>query len=206
MRGVIFAVGFAVAFGATAGLAYLALRSSPQEPAPENSVGKTAQTVKRSALPEEPVLRIRPYQTTATLVEDLRDALAGDPKQIDAECWRVSRALGSSARWTLTHLATERKESSPRVRALLVLAAGVHVQDEDLLLIRLEDGDARVRRAAILAAAYGSDGGEPEELLGVRVPLGRKLEGRMLLAVTELANADRDRDVRKTAKRILAIP
>ena len=131
---------------------------------------------------------------------DLRSghALASDPKRIDAECWRVSRALGSSARWTLTHLATERKESSPRVRALLVLAAGVHVQDEDLLLIRREDGDARVRRAAILAAAY-DEAGEPEELLGVRVPLGRRPEGRMLRAVTELADGDGDREVRMTA-------
>jgi hypothetical protein len=205
VRGVIFAVGFAVAFGATAGLAYLALRSSPDDPLPETSSGTAVRDVVRPAPVEEPQLRIRPYETTATLVEDLRDALAGDPKKIDGECWRVSRALGSSARWTLTHLATERKESSPRVRALLVLAAGVHVQGEDLLLLRLEDSDARVRRAAVLAASYGEDG-VAEELLGVRVPLGRKPEGRMALAVTELAEADPDEAVRRTAKRILAMP
>ena len=202
-RGIILAIGFAVAVGATAGLAYLALRpaadySSTAEP--EKALTRTPS--ERGPQPE-PQLKIRAYQTTATLVEDLRDALAGDESNLDAECWRVSRALGNSARWTMTKLATEQQESNPRVRALLVLAAGVHVQGEGLLLLSMRDSDARVRQAAVLAAGYAEDGVKTR-FLGVSVPLGLDPDERMRAALAVLAKKDPDTAVRDAAKLVLA--
>ena len=201
MRGVVIALCIAGALGGTAGIAYIALRPARQQrehkqpPADEPRRATTTQ-------PKQPQLKIRRYETTATLVEDLRDALAGDPKQLDAECWRVSKSLGSSARWTLGHLALEGKESSPRVRALLVLAAGGHTHGDGLLELRLGDSDPRVRRAAILAAAFDPEG-KPETLLGVTVPIGRRPDDRMRRELESLATSDPDDSVREAAKLVL---
>jgi len=203
MRGVILAVGFAVAVGATAGLAYLAMRPAPEDEPPPAKTKTEREFPDESGAKPGPQLKIRAYETTATLVEDLRDALAGDEAGIDAECWRVSRALGSTARWTLTKLATEDQESSPRVRALLVLAAGVHVQGEGLLLLRMRDSDPRVRRAAVLAAGYSADGVKTK-LLGVQVPIGRAPDERMQRALEHLAAEDKDETVQDAAKLVLA--
>jgi len=202
MRGVLLAVGFALAVGATAGLAYLAMQpSSADEPPPsQKEMEREVPEAERARRGERP--KIRAYETTATLVEDLRDALAGDASKIDAECWRVSEALGSTARWTLTRLATEEQEASPRVRALLVIAAGVHVQGEGLLLLRMRDVDPRVRHAAVLASGY-APGGVKSKLLGVTVPIGRKPDERMQRALETLATEDKDETVRNAARFVL---
>jgi hypothetical protein len=159
-------LGLALALGATGGLAWIVLTVRPQPPA-------EAPAPELPPAPPEvrPEGALRAYETVPTLVEDLRDALAGDPALVDAELWRVSRALASRARWTLVHGAPA--ESSPRVRALLVLAAGVHVADDPLVVGFLEDPDPRVRAAAALALGYRPEGPREGALLGVRVPLGR---------------------------------
>jgi len=202
-RGIILAIGFAVAVGATAGLAYLALRPAPDRESTVERRKPVSRTASERGPQPKPRLKIRPYQTTATLVEDLRDALAGDESKLDAECWRVSRALGSSARWTMTKLATEQQESSPRVRALLVLAAGVHVQGEGLLLLSMRDSDPRVRTAAVLAAGYTKDGVKTR-FLGVNVPIGLDPDERMRTALASLVKEDPDAGVRDAAKLVLA--
>jgi len=171
VRGVLLAVGIAVALGATAGVAFLALRerdgSGRDEPAPVVAADRTEDP----PIEASPSLRIRPYETFQSLTEDLRDALALDDGSIQAECWRVSARVQQQAKDVLAWVA--RGESSPRVRALMVLAAGVHVPESGVLLARLSDHDARVRRAAALAVLHDPGGTRIETLLGVEVPLGR---------------------------------
>ena len=203
MRTVLIALGIAGALGGTAGMAYVALRPARHKPEHEQQ-SQVPKQLDKTVEQKQPDLPIRPFETTLTLVEDLRDALAGDPKRLNAECWRVSESIGTSARWTLGHLAPEGNLSSPRVRALLVLAAGVHTQGDGLLEMRLADSDPRVRRAAILASAYRS-GGEPEMLLGVTVPIGRRPDDRMRRELESLAKSDPDESVRATARLVLGI-
>ena len=131
--------------------------------------------------------------------EDLRDALAGDPAQLDSECWRVSKLLASSARSTLINLAPE--EASPRVRALLTLAAGVHVQQDELLLRFMEDREPVVRAAAVLAAGYKKGGGSSARLLEmVQVPLGR-YDGRL----EPFLQGEKDETVRAAIRAVLSL-
>jgi len=144
---------------------------------------------------------LRAYETVATLQEDLRDALAGPKEALGAEVSRVSARLAPNARRVL--LENARDEASPRVRALLVLAAGVHVPDEAILLAYLDDREPVVRRAAALAAAH-RDGGPPVTLLeGVEVPVGRELSEGTRRALAERLAREKDEGVRGTLGRAL---
>ncbi len=120
-------------------------------------------------------LALRPYETIETLTEDLRDALAHGTPPLDEEWLRVSAALTPHARRVLSREA--RSEMNPRVRALLVLAAGVHHPDGPELLSALKDRSPVVRRAAVLACGYQAGGAERFGLWpGLEIPLGRRPE------------------------------
>lgn len=163
-----------LAVAATVGLAFFVLRDrpSPEGVPPAEGCAPEEAEAPPERRPERAV-RFRPYQTADTLREDLRDALALPDADLDAECWRVSGALESVARWTLVHLAPD--EASPKVRALLVLATGVHVPGERALH-RFLDDDAPVVRAATVLAMGHRKGGSPDALFlgAVRVPLGNE--------------------------------
>jgi hypothetical protein len=144
---------------------------------------------------------LRPYETVATLAEDLRDALAGPKESLQAEVLRVSARLRPSARRILVETAP--KEASPRVRALLVLAAGVHVPDEKILLAFLGDREAVVRRAAALATSR-REGGAPVRLMeGVEVEVGRELPEATRGALAERVVREEDEGVRGTIAKAL---
>jgi hypothetical protein len=161
---------------------------APREPAPP------------PATDEEP---LRPYETTVTLTEDLRDALGGPATELRAVLDRVSARLRSRARWMLANAAPD--EASPKVRALLVYAAGVHVPDEELLLGFLADREPVVRRAAALAAARGD--GEPHALLdGVQVPTGRALPESTRRALEARLTGEDDEGVRGALRVALSSP
>jgi hypothetical protein len=165
-------VSLILAAAATAGLALIVLRDPGfLVPSPEGAdAGASATSPGVAPVPER---KLRPYETTLTLLEDLRDALPGPPAALEKELWRVSRTLKSKANWTLEKLA--RQEASPRVRALLVLAAGVHLPDEGALLRFLNDPHRAVRTAAILACGYREEGPARVPLLGtLAVPVGRR--------------------------------
>ncbi len=189
-----------LALTATAGIALLATRAprtaaarEPLSPAPppDGPAG------------EEPAADgIRPYETTATLVEDLRDALTGEDRELARECHRVSAALARQARWTLVNLV--RREASPRVRALLVLAAGVHLPDDALLLESLHDRDPLVREAAALAAGHRADGVSASLLLGrVPVVLGRAMAAETRDAIQRALAREQDQGARGTLRSVL---
>lgn len=198
MRGAL-PLGLALALGATGGLAVLVLREAPgPEAAPPAGEPPAAAVAPAAA---EPVREIRPYRTTQTLAEDLRDALAGDPARLGAELWAVSAALEERARWVLVHQAAE--ETSPRVRALLVLAAGVHLPEDPRLLEFLGDREPRVRAAAALAAAYRKDGARRAELLGVGVPLGEVREGARA-SVERARDGEQDAEARAAMEAALS--
>jgi hypothetical protein len=147
---------------------------------------------------------LRPYETTATLAEDLRDALAGPPEALGAETRRVSSRLEAKARSVL--LTTAPAEASPRVRALLVLAAGAHVPDEPVLLVFLGDREPVVRRAAALAASQLEGGSAVALLPGVEVPVGRKLPAATRRALEARLAREEDGGVRGTLSAALGSP
>ncbi|MGQ0612522.1 MAG: hypothetical protein ACT4PV_02065 [Planctomycetaceae bacterium] len=159
--------------GAAAGMAAVLLQEGPRAgPSPPPSPTPAAPAMRD---PAEPA-RLRRYETTATLAEDLRDALAEEGRALPAEFARVSRALAGQARFVLERMVPA--ESSPAVRALLVAAAGLHLQDDPLLWKCLEDASAAVRAAAALTMAYGEGGAVAPGLpAGVTLPLGRRVEG-----------------------------
>jgi hypothetical protein len=170
LKAVLLPAALFLAVAATAGFGVFVVRDLPERAeAPPPAPGDVPE-----AAHEPPAeARLRPYQTADTLREDLRDALQLPPDALDQEFWRVSRALRSVARATLLRQASS--EASPRVRALLVLAAGVHVQDDPALRRFLDDREGLVRGAAALAAGYREDGTAHAALLdAVRVPLGRR--------------------------------
>jgi hypothetical protein len=179
-----------VAAASTGILVLIRLRPEPEQaPAPAPPLLPPPAT----DAPEE---TLRPYETVATLTEDLRDALAGPAESLGAEVFRVSARLRPSARSVLLKTAPE--EASPRVRALLVLAAGVHVPDERILLAFLADREALVRRAAALAVAH-AEGGAPAALMeGVVVPVGRLLPEATRKALAERLPREEDEGVRGT--------
>jgi len=144
---------------------------------------------------------LRAYETVATFHEDLRDALVGPSGELGAEVSRVSLRLLPNARRVL--LETAREEASPRVRALLVLAAGVHVPDEAILLAYLDDRAPVVRRAAALATAR-REGGPPVALMeGVEVPVGRELADATRRALAGRLRREDDKGVRGTLEKAL---
>ena len=193
MRGALFPVTIVLALAATAGLALLAFR--PPGPASKeadpSSDPKVIEERRRAARPRE----LRRYQTTATLAEDLRDALAGDAAELSKEVWRVSKAF-TDPRWTLLYVA--RDEASPKVRALLVVAAGVHIPDDTLVLSFLEDAQSIVRRAAALATSYKRDGSTKVKLVeGLDVPVGRRLSDATAMRLRNRIGKETDTAVRK---------
>jgi hypothetical protein len=95
-------------------------------------------------------------------------------------------------------------ETNPKVRALLVLAAGVHLQDDPLLLACLDDRSPVVRRAAVLAAGHAEGGAEREEILpGVAVLLGRDLPAGTADALSMRRAVEEDEGARGTLRRVL---
>jgi len=200
VRGVLYAVGIAVAFGATAGVGYLTLQELVFD---ERTPASGAPGGDDDAPPsdEPPELDIRAYESFRTIAEDVRDALAADGAEVHAECWRVSGRLHDQAIAMLDWIA--RNEASPRVRALVVLAAGVHAPDDDALLARLGDHDPRVRRAAVLATGYRERGAVEETLLGVKVPLGRRPPDRTRAELQARMGIEEDEDVAAALKQVL---
>ncbi len=192
MKGLVW-VCLLLAGAATGVLGFLVLRERPQPGAPEPPPAPAPEALPPSPAVEEP---LRAYETTATLVEDLRDALAGPPEALGPELERVSLRLLPKARSVLLGAAPE--EASPRVRALLVFAAGRHVPDEAILLAFLADREPVVRRAAALATAR-AEGGVPVPLLaGVHVPAGRDLPLATRRALEERLRREEDEGVRGT--------
>jgi len=191
MKPILVVVGLLAALAGLAGLAYLGLspapqpKTTPQPPAPEPGPASGEEVPASKGL--------RPYRTLATLCEDLRDALADEGAQLEAEAWRVSGLLASDARRVLTSVAPE--ERSPKVRGLLVLAAGVHLPDDPALHAFLDDRFAVVRQAAVLAMGVrpGSvDANSPLFLNRVRVVLGRNPSAgtRALLVAHRIGEQD----------------
>ena len=202
MRGALYPVTILLALAATLGIVLVTFQG---DPAPAAATDQTRHEP-GSTGPAGPGARIpviRPYQTTSTLAEDLRDALAGDRTELADEVWRVSTALKARARWTLRNLVP--REASPRVRALLVLAAGVHAQDEDLLLEALDDRSAIVRRAAALATGYDHGGKAKRELLGgLNVPVGRGLVPGSEQALRRRLGREKDAAVRADIEAVVS--
>jgi hypothetical protein len=140
---------------------------------------------------------LQPYETAETLAEDLRDALAGPEADLARELHRVTERMRLGARRIL--LETAPREASPRVRALLVLAAGTHVPDEEILLAFLDDPAPQVRGAAALAAARAEGSPEHRELLpGVDVPIGRALPEPTRRALEARLRSEQDGGARGT--------
>ena len=203
MKGSLLPASLVMAAAAVAAMGLLALRGGdPKEAEEPAAAGEDPRPRTPPARDEEP--RLRPYETTATLTEDLRDVLAaGDAAAIEGECWRVSDALAPKAEWMLRHAAPA--EASPRVRALLVLACGVHLPDDALLLGFLEDRAAPVRAAAALAAGYRREGERRATFLeGVSVPLGRAVAEETRVDLRARLRAEKDEGVRGTIEQVLA--
>jgi hypothetical protein len=202
VRGLLLPLSLILAAAATAGLVLIVMRSAGA-PAPEPPAAGAGRA---DAPPQRPALQqreLRPYATTLTLVEDLRDALPGPPAVLEREVWRVSRALKSRANWTLEKLA--RQEASPRVRALLVLAAGVHRPDAAALLRFLSDAHPVVRTAAVLACGHLEGGPVEAPLFGaLRVPVGRRPEDATRASLEEAYGREHEAAVRAAIDAVLS--
>jgi len=174
--------------GALAGMAVVLLRERPV-PAPSPPPSKAPPPAVADG-PAEPAT-LRRYETTATLAEDLRDALAEGGRTLPAEFARVSLALAGQARFVLERMVPA--ESSPCVRALLVAAAGLHLPEDPLVWRALEDASPEVRAAAALAMAY-EEGGDlsPPLPAGVALPLGRRLDGMALERLLRARSVESD--------------
>jgi hypothetical protein len=203
MRAVLIALGIAMALGATGGLAFVVLRGEPRARPDETEPVVKRPTPADTAAKRSPELPgIRAYETTRTLVEDLRDSLADSDEERAKEFWRVSERLETTAVWTLSTVF--RNETSPQVRALAFLAAGVHAQDEAMLLQGLDDPDARVRRATLLAISFDPTSKKPPEvLLGIPVPTGRKLGRHMRERLTVFGEREESASVRETLRSVM---
>ena len=203
MRAILLPLGLCVAAVATVGLGMLVLDKSPPPP-PGAATGEVAgEDAPGAARAAAPVLR--PYQTTLTLAEDLRDTLTAEPAATNREVWRVSAALESRARWTLKNLAEQ--EASPKVRALLVLAAGVHVPEDPLLLHFLRDREQVVRQATVLAVGHLAGGEEIRMLLGaVEIPLGRRASPDVRRMLERWRGNEKAEEVRVAIGSVLSSP
>jgi hypothetical protein len=96
-------------------------------------------------------------------------------------------------------------EASPRVRALLVLACGVHAPDAPSLHAFLVDRDPAVREAAVLAAGHRPDGAATARCLTeVRVPVGRPLPPAVADRLRARLEAETDPGVRAALETALA--
>jgi len=199
VRGALLPVSLLLAVVATAALGLLALRgggAGAAAPGPGEPPAPSPPPTRRE-------MQLRPYRTTATLTEDLRDVLAtGDAAAVAETCWRVSDALRDKARWMLQEAAPA--EASPRVRALLVLACGVHHPDDPALLAFLADRAAPVREAAALAAGYLPGSERPGSFLGVPVPLGRTPPAPTENRLRARLETEKDEGVRGAIEDVLA--
>ena len=185
---------------ATGGLALLALRPSREPDAEEEAAATEAGPIE--SRPPKPV-ELRLYQTTATLTEDLRDALADRSIDLSREWRRVSRALGPKAAWTLHRIVPE--EANPRVRALLVLAAGVHIPDSETVLSALEDAAPVVRTAAVLAVGFREGGSKFLSLDNrLAIPVGRTLSPKTRGTLEQRQRVEKDPDVKRTIGNVMA--
>lgn len=203
MRGLLLPLSLVLAAAATVGLVLVVLHD-PGVPAASPEAADTGG--EGAGAPEGPAVRerkLRPYETTLTLAEDLRDALPGPPEVLEKELWRVSRKLESKANWTLERLA--RQEASPRVRALLVLAAGVHLPDAGSLLRYLDDPHPGVRTAAVLACGYREDGPTRVSLFGtLAVPIGRRPSKTSLENLERRYGGEEEASVRAAIEAVLS--
>jgi hypothetical protein len=187
-----------LAGAATAVLGFVVLRGDRNpSPAPPPTTAPPPAAAPLPAAEET----LRPYETLATLTEDLRDALAGPPELLAPEVARVSERLAPKARTVLVSTAPE--EASPKVRALLVFAAGSHVPDEEVLLAFLGDREPVVRRAAAIATARTENTRLALQraalvLPGVWVRIGRRLPEATRRALEERLSREEDEGVRGT--------
>ena len=108
----------------------------------------------------------------------------------------LARLGGVARQGTLLNLAAH--EASPRVRALLVLANGVHVPEDRALLDFLGDRAPLVRRAAALASGYDPDGSRRLPLVaGLLVPVGRQPSERGRATLERHLEGEKDATVRE---------
>jgi hypothetical protein len=203
VRGALLAIGIAVALGATGGVAFLALRQTEEDLREATDSPATDRPVADRADVEAPALTIRAYETFRTLAEDLRDALAGDDPAAGKAWDHVRERLVDHPAAMLQWIG--RNEPSPRVRALMVLAAGVHVPDETSLLLFLGDPEPVVRSAAALATAWEEGGESKSALLGVTVPLGRRPADSTRALLSKHILSETDEAVRKSVLAALAV-
>lgn len=202
MRSVVW-LCLAVAAAATGVVAMLVFADRPPPPAEAPPAEAPAPASPGPPAADE---TLRPYETTATLTEDLRDALAGPPAALGAEFRRVSERLEPKARSVLVGVAAE--EANPKVRALLVLAAGGHVPDDPVLLAFLDDREPLVRRAAALATTRLEDSRlalrrVAQILPEISVEVGRTLPDATRRALEERLAREEDEGVRGTLKAAL---
>ena len=203
MRGLLLPLSLTLAAAATAGLVLIVLRGTGGAPAPAPEGAAAGDATTPPGLPPVRERELRPYETTLTLAEDLRDALAGPSPALGQELWRVSRSLETRANWTLEKMA--RQEASPRVRALLVLAAGVHVPDAAPLLRFLDDPHPAVRAAAVLACGYRDEGAAKASLFGtIAVPLGLRPEDPTRAELARRYGEEKEASVRAAIDAVLS--
>ena len=203
MRGLLLPLSLVLAAAATAGLVLIVARGTGGGPGPAPDGAGAGDAAPPPGLPSVRERKLRPYETTLTLAEDLRDALPGPSTVLAEELWRVSRSLETRANWTLEKMA--RQEASPRVRALLVLAAGVHVPDAAPLLRFLDDPHPAVRTAAALACGYRDEGAAKASLFGtIAVPVGRRPEDPTRAKLARRYGEEKDVSVRAAIDLVLS--
>jgi len=194
-----------VACAAGAGILFLDRPGSPPAESREEADARSDGSAGNPAIESRDVpAGLREWHTPGSLREDLRDALAGPPDALQSAFADVSARLAGSAERALTSTAAD--EASPRVRALLVLAAGRHRPDDPRLLGFLADRFAVVREAAALACGWSgkADAQVVEALAGIRVPIGRALPPPTATALRAALVRETDPRVRATGERVLA--
>jgi len=194
-----------VACAAGAGILLLDRGGSPPEAPDTATDGQARRPAGDPAIQSGDAHRVlREWHTPGSLREDLRDTLAGPPAALESTFAEVSARLAGAAETVLA--STAPGEASPRVRALLVLAAGRHRPDDPRLLGFLADRFPVVREAAALAAGWSGrdDAQVVEALAGVRVPIGRALPAPTAAALRAALVRETDAQVRATGERVLA--
>ncbi|MEE8107039.1 MAG: hypothetical protein V3T86_16005 [Planctomycetota bacterium] len=190
---------------ATGGLALLGTRErtpevwteDPQASEPETAAPDAVKTARESAEPG-----LRPYRTTATLTEDLRDVVALPNADVDTVWRTVSAALKPRAVWTLERIVPQ--EATPRVRALLLLAAGVHAPDTPEVIAALRDREPVVRGAAALTIGFHPRGATRVPVTGnLALRIGRKPAKAAETALRAQLAAETDAGVKTTIELVL---
>ena len=204
MKSILLMAGLVAALG---GILVLVLFSRHASRAPEAVEAAPVGTTTANEAPETGTApqKLRAYRTLYTLREDLRDALPAGGSALAAEFWRVSTLYTTrDALRVLNEIAPG--EKSPRVRGLLVLAAGVHLPDHESLLRLLGDRSAVVREAAVLATTH-SKASKGEAILflnAIRVQPGRRLAEPTRRALEAVLSREVEDSVRRPVQRALA--